>query len=294
MQDFLLGSTGPAFYGILAQSTSDPTVFVLAIRGTSNGVEWWDDLNAVIKTPFRVPNCGSVGSGFARIYDTLELVERPTGAAAASAQIQSLKSVGGFSAQVANLVSRHAAFKARTSGIPQSASVTVTGHSLGSALATLYVMENAKTNQIKSPLCCTFASPRVGDDTFVAAFNQLGLTSWRIVNVRDVVPGLPFQWMGFAHVDVAENYDSSGKVQPNVSCWHSLATYLSLLDPTLSPDSNCLVTAAALAPVRSPAPAAPEIPAAPVAPPVTVGNGTAVSLPEGPVTFNITVNAGER
>lgn len=28
MQDFLFGSTGPPFYGILAQSTSDPTSFV--------------------------------------------------------------------------------------------------------------------------------------------------------------------------------------------------------------------------------------------------------------------------
>jgi hypothetical protein len=71
MRDFILGSTDPVFYGFIAQSMTDPNQFVLAIRGTSNGVEWWDDLNAAIKIPFKVPGCGSVGAGFARIYDTL-------------------------------------------------------------------------------------------------------------------------------------------------------------------------------------------------------------------------------
>jgi hypothetical protein len=37
----------------------------------------------------------------------------------------------------------------------------------------------------------SFASPKVGDQTFVGAFNQLGLTSWRVVNKQDIVPHLP-------------------------------------------------------------------------------------------------------
>jgi|SRR5215469_8034745 len=37
MQDFIIGSTGPTFYGF------NPNQFALAIRGTSNGIEWWDD-----------------------------------------------------------------------------------------------------------------------------------------------------------------------------------------------------------------------------------------------------------
>jgi hypothetical protein len=55
MQDFIIGSTGPTFYGFVAQSSADPNRFVLAIRGTSNAVEWWDDANAVVLIPFRVP-----------------------------------------------------------------------------------------------------------------------------------------------------------------------------------------------------------------------------------------------
>jgi hypothetical protein len=176
MQDFILGSIGPTFYGFIAQSTSNVNQFIVAIRGTSNGVEWWDDANAVIKTPFKVPGCGSIGSGFARIYDTLEVVERPSPSVPAVAA-RSLRSAGTFAQQISDLITRHAIASARAVGLSAASSVDVTGHSLGAALATLY---NACTNQISNPLLCTFASPLVGDDTFAAAFNAIGLTSWRI------------------------------------------------------------------------------------------------------------------
>jgi pimeloyl-ACP methyl ester carboxylesterase len=163
---------------------------VLFRRGTSNAIELWDDINAALKTPFKIPGCGSVALGFARIYDTLEVVERPTGAATA-ATAQSLRAVGGFSRQVSALLARHVAATARTAGFAPSATVDVTGHSLGAALTTLYTMENARSDKISNPLLCTFASPLVGDATFAAAFNGLGLTSWRIVNAPDLVPKLP-------------------------------------------------------------------------------------------------------
>ena len=148
MRDFILGSTDPVFYGLIAQSMTDATQFVLAIRGTSNGVEWWDDFNAAIKTPFKVPGCGSVGAGFARIYETLEVIERPTGAATAPAVARSLKPIGGFCQQVAALVRRHVAATARATAGDASGSIEITGHSLGAALATLYTLENALTDKI--------------------------------------------------------------------------------------------------------------------------------------------------
>ncbi len=148
MRDFILESTDPVFYGFIAQSMTDANQFVLAIRGTLNGVEWWDDLNAAIKIPFKVPGCGSVGAGFARIYDTLEVIERPTGTATAPAVAQSLRSIGGFCQQVAALVRRNSAATARTTGRDTSGLIEVTGHSLGAALATLYTLENALTDKI--------------------------------------------------------------------------------------------------------------------------------------------------
>ena len=283
MRDFILGSTDPVFYGFIAQSTIDASQFVLAIRGTSNGVEWWDDVNAAIKTPFKVPGCGSVGAGFARIYETLEVIERPTGAATAPAVAQSLKSIGGFCQQVAALVRRHVAVTARATGRDTSGSIEVTGHSLGAALATLYTLENAFTNKIPNPGLCTFASPFVGDSTFASAFDGLGLTSWRIVNAPDIVPNLPPEILGFTHVNTLQLYNSSGKVQPSLTCWHALATYLSLIDPTLQPDPDCRLLAAPAAAPRRTVVAAPELS---VATPATITN---FSVPSGPVTITITL-----
>jgi kumamolisin len=269
MQDFLIGSTGPVFYGFVAQNGAK---FILAIRGTSNGMEWWDDANAVFKTPFKIPGCGSVGCGFARIYDTLEVIERPAGAQAAVAP-RSLGYVGGFSRQIADLIGRHAPATARAAGFPTDASVEIAGHSLGAALATLYAMENARTNNIANPAICTFASPTVGDGEFVSAFNALGLTSWRIVNQPDIVPKLPPEILGFSHVDTLQQYSSIGRVTSSVACWHSLATYLSLLNKALQPDAACQLSAQGEK--SQPAPAA--------AP-------TTLSVPAGAATINITID----
>ncbi|MGO8976795.1 MAG: lipase family protein [Steroidobacteraceae bacterium] len=240
MQDFVLESLNPTFYGFVAHSISNPNQLILAIRGTSNGIEWWDDANAVVLTPFKVPNCGAVGAGFARIYDTLELVERPTQGSISPPQ--SLKAAGSFAAQIATLLERRAA--AAPSGEPSAASssVEVTGHSLGAALATLYVMENAHTHQVSNPALCTFASPFVGDGTFAQVFNGLQLTSWRIVNEQDIVPKLPPEVLGFCHIQTEQLYSSLGRVQSSFSCWHALATYLSLIDPSLQPDARCQLT----------------------------------------------------
>ena len=109
MQDFILESTGPTFYGVIAQSETDPNQFILAIRGTSTWVEWWDDLNAIRLVPFKDPGSGMVGAGFARIYDTLEVVSHPIGTLAEPRAPQSLRSAGGFAQQVSALIRRHAA-----------------------------------------------------------------------------------------------------------------------------------------------------------------------------------------
>lgn len=261
MQDFILESTGPLFYGLVAQNESAADQFVVAIRGTSNGVEWWDDLNAINKVPFKVLGCGKVGEGFARIYDTLEVIESSSSSpTAVPAALRSLRPAGAFAQQVSALVRRHAPARlpargsargtARSSALPPSASVEVTGHSLGAALATLYTMENAHTEQLTNPMICTFASPLVGDTVFVSVFNDLGLTSWRVDNAPDFVTKVPPAILGFAHVDTEVPVNSAGRVAPSPGCWHSLATYLSLIDPSKQPSADCLPTSVALPAAR--------------------------------------------
>ncbi len=124
-------------------------------------------------------------------------------------------------------------------------------------MATLYAMENAHTNQIHNPTICTFASPLVGDATFAGVFNKLGLTSWRIVNAPDVVPMLPPALFGFVHVDTIQPFNSRGTVKSSFGCWHTLATYLSLIDPTKQtlPGADCQVVGP---PPPIPSPVAPR------------------------------------
>ena len=239
MQDFILDSLAPVFYGFIAHSNQPPDQAVLAIRGTSNGVEWWDDANSLGMTPFPVQNCGNVGLGFEKIYATMEVVE----AQPAATTHASLRSVGSFAAQVAEHLKRRARARATASPAASPPPIAVVGHSLGAALATYYAAENALVHKIQNPGLWTFASPKVGDQGFVDAFNRLGLTSWRIVNKQDIVPYLP-PGLFYQHVDTEELYDFDGVVQPSFGCWHSLSTYLHLLSPAYPLDADCHLSAA--------------------------------------------------
>lgn len=69
----------------------------------------------------------------------------------------------------------------------------ITGHSLGSALATLTVPLAVRIAGGLSGKLQHYnqASPRVGDPNFAAFFNSLGVPTYRLVNIEDVVPTLP-------------------------------------------------------------------------------------------------------
>jgi hypothetical protein len=249
MNDFTLVETSPQFYGVIAQSVTDPTKFVLALRGTESPLEWLDNFTSIIKVPFGVQGCGSVSYGFNRIYDTMQIVEAaPPGAGLTSRAAGSLRVAGSFSKQTAALVRKHAPAQELTAAAAlQLNSIDVTAHSLGGALATLYVLENAKDDKIPNQVLYTFASPMVGDATFAGAFDALGLTSWPIVNKPDLVPKVPGEILGYQHIGVEQAYDSTGIAQANPSCWHAMATYLALIDRTRQPDQDCQIQAVAAA-----------------------------------------------
>ena len=179
MSDFILNDEIPKFYGIVAFNQANPDSRIIAIRGTEGVIEWIDDA-AAIPVPFRqVPSAGRVAAGFDKIYTTLKVVKRllPGVAAHAQAAVSETYS-GSFAEQLEQLaISREAERgvarpRAEGSTRPQRPTVVV-GHSLGSSLATLFVMENASKGKFDITMLCTFASPRVGDTQFVHTFNQL-------------------------------------------------------------------------------------------------------------------------
>ena len=83
------------------------------------------------------------------------------------------------------------------------ASVTVTGHSLGGAIATLCAVDvqynfGPELGQIS---LYTYGSPRVGNSGFRESFNRRVPRSYRFVYGMDLVPAFPRPWQNYRHVD---------------------------------------------------------------------------------------------
>jgi Lipase (class 3) len=248
MSDFILDVEDPKFYGIVVHRLDDVDSRIIGIRGTEGAIEWIDDA-AAVPVPFRqVPTAGRVACGFDKIYSTLKVVKRnlpgaPARAAAAAPETFS----GSFAQQLEQLaisreVERGVAAPSDRVARPRRPTI-VTGHSLGAALATLFVMENDARRKFDVSSLCTFASPRVGNMEFVRLFNQLPIDSWRIVNIRDVVPKLPPYIPGvldYGHVDMAYPFNSSDFAKNNLLCWHSMETYLRWLDPSAKLLPECI------------------------------------------------------
>jgi pimeloyl-ACP methyl ester carboxylesterase len=81
------------------------------------------------------------------------------------------------------------------------------GHSLGGALATLNaaMLQSADSPPNHVAGVYTFGSPRVGDESWAAAYERLGLVpvTLRVVNSRDIVPLVPApaaSGSGFQHI----------------------------------------------------------------------------------------------
>lgn len=112
------------------------------------------------------------------------------------------------------------------------ASVTVTGHSLGGALATLCAVDVQYKFSNKVTLnVYTFGAPRVGNDGFRDSFKRRVPDSYRFIYGMDVVPALPKPWQGYRHVD--EEYRLELRVSLNFLSQrfrdHKITTYITAL-----------------------------------------------------------------
>jgi pimeloyl-ACP methyl ester carboxylesterase len=115
-------------------------------------------------------------------------------------------------------------------------SLTILGHSLGSALATLAAAQLASQNPAGvKPLISvwTYASPRVGLADFMGNYNNEVPANYRIWNSLDLVPQVPVY--PYVHVGGdGEKLDQSEQemqeLETTPGCEHNLATYQWLLD----------------------------------------------------------------
>ena len=246
MSDFLFDTKEPKFYGIVVREIKNPDSRIIAIRGTEGAIEWIDDA-AALPVPFRqVPSAGRVAYGFDKIYDSLKVVPSLLPEDRAMGPETAAPLAGSFGEQLHQLALRREAARRgramRADEARPSRPTVVTGHSLGSALATLFVLENDARRRFEVATLCTFASPRVGNLEFARRFDQLPITSWRIVNSLDVVPRLPPHIpmvLEYDHVDTEYSFRSSDFAKNSLLCWHTMETYLHWLDPTFALLPEC-------------------------------------------------------
>lgn len=113
LADFVQNKDNEVFFGYLLQSKTDPNNYKAVVRGTANKAEWADNFKSI---PEFHKNVGWVESGFYDIYENMKLT-----------------TLDGKTTNIAKGLSDLVDHK--------NAHLTITGHSLGSALCS-YIMLN--------------------------------------------------------------------------------------------------------------------------------------------------------
>ncbi|KAJ3102867.1 hypothetical protein HDU97_000250 [Phlyctochytrium planicorne] len=155
---------------------------VVAFRGSSNIQNWIQNL-AFFRVDIEVRNAPSgvsVHFGFQNTWDSVSDTVIPA---------------------VTNL--------ARTY---PNAALTVVGHSLGGAVATMGAINLAQVVPANKIRLYTQGSPRVGNEAFYSYVRNFGFQEvLRGVNYNDLVPHLPPTPLGFNHVNAEHWIDSTGR-----------------------------------------------------------------------------------
>ncbi|KAF8028521.1 hypothetical protein BT93_E1215 [Corymbia citriodora subsp. variegata] len=234
---------------------------VIAYRGTATCLEWLENLRATLS---HIPASGPSDAGVCPPADA-PMVE--------SGFLSLYKSRAATCPSLQEMVREEISRLLRSYG-DEPLSLTITGHSLGAALATLTAYDVKTTFGQAAPLVTviSFGGPRVGNPSFRCSLEEQGTKVLRIVNSDDLITkvpgfvidradgdaassdrdvslaGLPSwiqrrvadtQWV---YAEVGRELRLSSKDSPylsgiNVATCHDLKTYLHLVNGFVS--SNC-------------------------------------------------------
>jgi predicted lipase len=98
--------------------------------------------------------------------------------------------------------------------------ITIIGHSLGGAMATLAAADISSELRVNASVL-TFASPRVGMQEFETKFNRCIENCWHVTNFLDIVPHVPP--FPYRHVGQRVRVNSGGPI--DTVHRHNLASY---------------------------------------------------------------------
>lgn len=196
------------YYGFLACSKADNTQFVAVVRGTANPSEWIEDIEFIPK-PAPANMAGMVENGFFSIYQSMKYT--PAGSTAQQPVVDGIAAAVGAN------------------------SLTVLGHSLGSALATYLTLDLAVSGKFQNPVsACLFASPHPADTAFAQFFDQK-VSTYKVFNYsRDIVPRVPFA-LGYSALTKALEFapeDANAVIECTLGGNHHAICYAAMIDYT--------------------------------------------------------------
>ncbi len=194
------------FYGYVARNVATPSTFVAAIRGTDGMIEWVIDAEFVPIPHPRYPGA-CVEQGFWSIYQTLSLADPATGTTTFQNAAEGVEKLVG------------------------TGSIVVTGHSLGSALATYYVEDLAERLGATTS-AYLFASPRTGDAVWAGIFDQ-NVEQYGLFNyILDLVPHVPtgIGYTTLSKATILQPSTAQAGIQLDLLCDHHIICYCAMLD----------------------------------------------------------------
>lgn len=184
----------PDLFGFIVREVATSAV-VVSIRGTLVPEEWLRNFTAIPAEYSFLPHFGTVHLGFRLIYASVR-----------------------------------ASLERGLAAVPGNTRITVLGHSLGGAMATLAGPDIKCNLNQQNVDVCTFGGPRVGKPDFRGKFNAEIARCYRVTNQFDIVPHVPTIVTGWMHV--GEEVEVDG----NLDNAHSLVAYLAGLRAIGAPD----------------------------------------------------------
>jgi triacylglycerol lipase len=186
----------PDLFGFIVREVATGAV-IASIRGTLVPEEWLRNFTAIPADYSFLPHFGTVHLGFRLVYDSVR-----------------------------------ASLEHGLAAVSRDTRVTVLGHSLGGAMATLAAPDIKRNLNQDNVDVCTFGGPRVGKPDFRGKFNGEIARCYRITNQFDIVPHVPTIVTGWMHV--GEEVEVDG----NLDHPHSLVAYLAGLRAIEVPDDG--------------------------------------------------------